>query len=181
MLRNTKNNLVYFRFPYEFVPEEISNKYDPLLKAYQTPFKSTVEYLNSLITNITLPSISVDNIQQTHARATRNFRGGLDIYRGISKEFTIDMRLTEGYLSYFMLYDILIWWNDSVDATDRYINDFELVTLDLQGREVATIKYKEILYNSITELTLAYSDVNAQFNTFSIGFNSNIVDISPKL
>ena len=179
MYRNTKNNLLYFRFPPGFIPDHIEEKYNLLLKQYQSPFKSTREFINSLVIGVTFPSLSYENVQQAHARATRNFRGGTDVFRGIDKEFSIDLRLTEGYLSYFILYETIIWWNDDPEVTDEYLPNFLFKTLDLRGKEVATIEYKEILVNSIGELAVSFSEVDPSFNTFSVGFVSNLIDIKP--
>jgi hypothetical protein len=179
MLRNTKNNLIYFRFPNDFVPKIIDDKYSILLKQYQAPFKSVIEFLNSLVISINFPSLSLETTQQEHGRAPRNYRGGLDVYRAIDKNISIDLRLTEGYLSYFMMYDLFIYWNNNMDANNRYLSPFVFKTLDLRGREMATIKYNEVLYTELGELSLSFSDVDPSFNTFSVGFLSNMIDIQP--
>ena len=179
MYRNTKNNLIYFRFPVNFVPDEIEDKYQPLLKQHQSPFKSVKEFLNSLVISVNFPSVSYDSVQQDHARTPRNFRQGTDVYRSIDKEISIDIRLTEGYLSYFMLYDIFIYWNDNPEATNQYLETFVFKTLDLRGNEMATIEYKEVLFIGIGDLSLSFSDVDPTFNSFSIDFISNIIDIKP--
>lgn len=179
MLRNTKNNLIYFRFPPDFVPQFVEDKYGTLLKQYQNPFKTVREFLNSLVISVNFPSLDYDSIQQDHARTPRNFRPGTDVYRAIDKVISIDLRLTEGYLSYFMMYDIFLYWNDNKEGTDRYLSPFVFKTLDLRGREMATIEYKEILFTSLGELSLSFSEIDPTFNTFNVSFISNTIDIKP--
>lgn len=177
MYRNTKNNLLYFRFPQDFIPLHIEEKYNTLLKQHQCAFKSTREYINSLMINFRLPGLDYDLTSQEHARSPRNFRGGLDIFRSFDKTFSIDIRLTEGYLSYFILLETIIYWNDQ--NTVNYLPKFTFKTMNLRGFEIATVEYSEVLFNSIGELTLTSSDVEPTFNSFTIGFKANLIDIKP--
>jgi len=182
MYRDTKNNLIYFRFPNEFIPQSIGDKYDALLRKHQSPYKSTIEFLNSLVINITFPSVSYDTVQQTSGlRNPRNFRGGLPITQSITKEFSLDIRLTEGYTSYFILYELLLYWNTNTEASKQYLPEFMFKTLDLRGYEISTISFTNILFTGIGELALSYSDTTPTFNTFSINFIANDVDIKPNL
>lgn len=178
MYRSTKNNLFYLRLPVSFVPKEIDDKYSTLLKLHQCPFKSVVEFLNSLIINVSFPSVDYEMVTQEHARAPRNYRGGTDVHRAFSKQIDIDIRLTEGYLSYFMFYDLFMYWNDNEDVSNKYINDLVVKTLDIRGNEMATLEYKEVLLKSVGELNLSFSENDPSFKNFTVTFLSNILDIN---
>jgi hypothetical protein len=82
-------------------------------------------------------------------------------------------------MSYFMIKDIFVYWNDDNDAATQYLPDFKMKTLNLRGKEMATINYKEVLFTGIGELELSFSEVDPSFNTISLSFVSNILDIDP--
>lgn len=179
MYRNTKSNLLYLRFPNGFLPKEVEEKYSVLLKQYQLPFRTVAEYINSLIVNISFPNMSYTSIQQDHKRGPRNFRPGTDVHREIDKNFTIEMRLTEGYISYFILMEIFIYWNENDNYQHQYLPDFIIKTLNLRGYEMATIKYSEVLFTGFGDLSLSFSEVDPSFNTFSLDFGANVIEINP--
>ncbi len=181
MLRNSKGNLFYFRFPKDFVPKEVEDKYQVLLKRYAMPYITVQEYLNSLVISTELPSIDLDLTNQMSATQRRNFRPGLPTSKTIENSFNVVLKLTEGFLSYFMLLDIIKHWNENESYIDKYLPTFVFKTLDFQGYTMADIVYEEVLFSSISNISISYSEVTPSFNNFTVGFRANKVSINPNI
>lgn len=175
MLRSAKNNLIFFRFPQEFVPQEIEDRYSIIFKRDNIPFKSVTEFLNSILVNFSFPTLTRESVEQA-TKVKRTYSTGLDLQRELDKTFTIDMKLTEGYLSYFMLSEIFTYWNTSADTT--WLPRFVFKTLDSFGREIATLEYTYILYNEISSLDLSFTDTDPEFNRITLSFIASEMQIN---
>lgn len=191
MILNSKNNQFVFRFPKGFIPETIEEKYNFYLKRLPTPFENILDYVNHTVQSVTFPSVASDEIEQWVGRKvsvdskniTKNpqyWRQSLDLDRIITKEFTVNMKAADGYLNYWVLFEV---YRDylSIPNMEDYFPDMSLMYLDREGYELLSIDFKQPIMKGISEVEMNYSSTAMEFRTFSTTFKYNVFDIKVKL
>lgn len=192
MILNSKNNQYVFRFPKGFIYPDLEEKYNFYLKRIPTPFESITDYVNHTIQSVTFPSVSSEVVEQyvgrqidtdTRRGLTKNpqqWRESVDFEKAISKEFTINFKLADGYLNYWVLYETYIKYLEYTNMED-YMPDLNLAYLDRDGYELLKILYRQPLISNISELEMNYAATAMEFRTFSMGIKYNIFEIDVNL
>jgi len=178
MILNSKNNSFDFRFPKQFVPTDVSEKYkDYLNKIPGTLFEEPIDFINYGIQAINLPGITYDPItQQDNDGTTRYFRGKVPIQNTITRQFTLTMQLMDGYINYWMMTDILLYYY-APTTKQKYLDDLKIRILDQEGLGIASITFEKPILHQISELNLNMSENVAEFNTFDLNFSYNKFNI----
>ena len=65
MNANANNDLFRFRLTPGFVPKELEDRYMIALEYMKKPYASVLDYINSTIKSITMPSITLPTVVQT--------------------------------------------------------------------------------------------------------------------
>lgn len=178
MILTAKANQFHFKFPRGFFPPEIVEKYEKYLKATPTSFKKLEDYINHTIQAVSFPEISLDNPVQTNAsRFPHKSRNGFEAIRLIDKRFTVDLKHTEGYLSYYVFFESLLEFGSHKELV-KWLPDLSLVTTSFDNLSVVNIKMSEVLYSGLSTLSLNYTNVKNEFNTFQVSFDYNNLDIN---
>lgn len=174
MILNSKNNSFDFRFPKNFVPEEVGKKYEKYLdKIPGTLIKKPIDFINYGIQAVNLPGITFDPVTQSdNDGTTRYFRGKVPIQNTIERQFNVTFQLMDGYINYWVLLDTLLYYYAST-TKQKYLEDLKLRILDAEGLGIASISFDKPILNSISELNLSMSDNVAEFNTFELNFYYN--------
>ena len=196
MILGSKNNQFIFKLPKGFIYPEIEEKYNFYLKRLPEPFENITDYVNHTIQSVTFPSVSSDEIEQWTGRQTsvdnsagsrrgitknpQYWRQSLDFERVMPKEFTVNFKLADGYLNYWVLYETYRQYL-TVPNTADYFPDLHIMFLDRYGYQLLTSTYKQPIIKSISEVEMNYSSVAMEFKIFSLGFKYNNMDISIKL
>ena len=179
MIINARNNQFDFRFPRTFIPEEINKKYkDYLLKLPGNMITEPIDFLNYGVQGVNLTGISFTPVEQTSkiGRA-RMYRTAVDPAELFSKEISIQMQLLDGYLNYFMLWDILLHYY-SHGTKELYIPDgTSLRILDSEGYIIVSSIFKRVLFKEISSLNLAFNNNSPDFTTFDIGLVYNTMEL----
>lgn len=192
MILNSKNNQFIFKFPRGFIYPEIEEKYNFYLKRLPTPFENITDYVNHTIQSVTFPSVSSDEVEQWVGRRTevddsngsrrgitknpQYWRQSQDFEKVIPKEFTVNFKVADGYLNYWVLYETYRMFLMIPNKAD-YFPDLYIMYLDREGYELLTATYKQPLIKSISEVEMNYSATAMEFRTFSLGFKYNNFDI----
>ena len=103
---NARNNDFIFKYPVDFIPKEIADEYNKRLRNIPTPYKRAGDFLNSTIQGISFPSFDVSTVEQ-NAFDKRTYKGAFDLQQSVSREFTVTHKLTEGYINYWLLFEVL--------------------------------------------------------------------------
>ena len=85
MVLNSRNNSYDFRFPRNFIPEEVAEKYKKYLNKIPGGLLSEpVDFVNYSIQGINIPGVTFEPIQQSDwDGTTRNHRGAVPIQNTI--------------------------------------------------------------------------------------------------
>ena len=166
MVLNNRTQLFSFYFPSNYFFPEVNEKYEVYLKRMHLPFESCEDFINSCILNI-------PNASQQHGQYTMEYTTGKELDAIVEKELTITFKLTDSYLSYWII-------RDQIDAYLRYgaiknifWSPLYLTFLSSAGYEINTFEFSQITPISLSELELSYKAEIAQYNTFSLNVHYN--------
>jgi len=192
MILNSKSNQFVFNLPADFLFDSVKEKYDPYIKKLYTPFSNTLDYLNHTIQSVTLPSISIDVIEQNvgpivysddinDPNAVKLMKNTMrwqdaDDLKNIINDMTITFKLTDSYLNYWIIFENLLTYNNITNQKD-YFSDFIINFLNREGYIVLNVKFKMPFPINLTTVDLNYSQVAIDFKTFSMEFIYSNIDI----
>ena len=180
MILNSKNNNFIVTIPQNFIYPDIQKRYGTYLKRLPLPYDSVTDYLNASVQAVTFPSLSMELVEQTLYEDQISAKGGLQPARYLSREFTMTFKTYEGYINYWMMYD-LIWAYWNLDKKSKYLPDITLTFLDHYGYEFLTVVLKQIIIYGISEIELNYSTNTAEFKNFTCNFKYNYIDFKKRL
>lgn len=174
MILNSRNNLFNFKFPRNFIPVEVADKYRKYLNRMPGNLMSEpIDFINYSIQGVALPGISFDPIEQMPNDGTTTYhRGAIPIQNTVERQFTVEMQLLDGYINYWIMQDTLLYYY-SRDNRKPFTDDLKLQILDAEGIHVMSAVFEKPIMNSITELELNMSSNVAEFNTFTLNFYYN--------
>jgi hypothetical protein len=192
-------DLFVFRFPKDFLPEEIEKKYTILLNKEKSLIKTPIEYLNESIQGISFPGISdllVEQQQISQHPENLKAQSGLKLKRvnveptrnnvtyspknilsQIGGEFTVTLRKNQGLYNYFMMYETIFYKvlkeYDNVTKKDDL---FEIDILDSTGKVIGRVKLFQPRIDGIDGLEFSYNKLERQVETFELKFRFNNID-----
>ncbi len=161
-----------FRFPKTFVDPEVEEKFAPYFASKPNVINTVRDFISHSIQSITIPSISQEPaVQQSFGRDT-GYRSSFNENNLFPKEVTVTFLMSEGFLNYFMMYDVFFRKYDH-DNTTKYIDPIQLYILNSKGVRIAYIEYHQVLFKGLTELDLDYTKDDVQPMTFTATFAFN--------
>lgn len=174
-------NQFQFRFSKEFIPEEIKQKYDRVLKYVGTTIKDTLTFLNYSIQSIQLDatSASYDPITQidTHTKWGRQSRSDLTPNALFNKTFTITFKLDSSFLSYFLLKDLFDYYYDFSNK-EKFIPQLPgLQIIDAYGNILYRVNFHNVLFTGISGLEFNFTDTTIDTKTFTTNFSANRINM----
>lgn len=178
MILNSRNNLFNFKFPRNFIPKEVADKYRKYLNRMPGNLMTEpIDYINYSIQGVALPGISFDPIEQSPNDGTKTYhRGALPIQNTIERQFTIEMQLLDGFINYWIMQDTLLYYYSRAKR-EPFLDDLKLQILDAEGIHVMSAVFEKPIMNSISELELNMSTNIAEFSTFQLTFYYNKFNI----
>lgn len=192
-------DLFVFRFPKDFLPAEIEEKYAKILTANKSVISNPVDYLNESIQGVSLPGISdllveqdqISDHQENHA-AQKGINGARiniepvrknvsyspqNILSQLGGEFTVTMRKNQGLYNYFMMYETIFYkslkeYNNVAKQDDIFYIDI----LDESGKIISRIQLFQPRIDGIDGMEFSYNKLERQVETFDIKFRFNNID-----
>ena len=193
-------DLFVFKFPKDFLPDIITEKYTKLINKEKNIIKTPIDYLNESIQGITFPGItellmeqkqySIEHPENHNAQhgllgkrisvepeRANNTYSPKNILSQISNEFKVSFRKNQGLYNYFMLYET-IFYKSTKEYFNTFKNDdfFEIDILNETGNVIIKIKLFQPKIDSIDGLELSYNKLERQVETFDITFKYNNID-----
>lgn len=174
MILNSRSNLFNFKFPKNFIPKEVADKYKPYLNRMPgNIIEEPIDFINYTIQGINIPGVSFTPSEQNFNDGTTKFtRGYIPIQNLVNRELTIKMQLLDGFINYWILTDTLLYHYNK-DNTKPFIDDLKLQLLDAEGIHVMSVVFEKPIMNSISELDLNMAENVADFSTIDISFFYN--------
>lgn len=195
-------DLFVFKFPKDFLPQEIEEKYYKMLNKDKSVIKTPIDYLNESIQGIDFPGLSNIVVEQTQFSPKRhsnpNMPKGINGGRinieparqnntyspanpltQINSEFTVTLRKNQGFYNYFMLYETIFYkvLKEYINVTPRD----EIFTIDIlneSGTIIGKVNIYQPIIDGIDGLQLSYSKMERQSETFDLKFKFNNIDFT---
>ena len=177
MIVNARSNQFIFRFPKAWFPEVVTNKWDPYVLRLPIPFERTESLMTNSIQSVTFPTISMEPVFQTRKLGKQQgYKNSVPIQDLFSKGITVTFRLLEGHINYWIMLDTVLNYLNFQEEK-LYMDEMYLQALDQEGHVVNTIKFDKAYFMNMSEISLAYSDNNPDFKSFSVTFGFNWMEI----
>ena len=102
MILNSRNNTYDFRFPRNFIPDEVADKYRKYLaKIPGNIMAEPIDFVNYSVQGLNVPGINFDPVTQNDwDGTTRYHRGAQPIQNTVERQFTVTMQLLDGFINY---------------------------------------------------------------------------------
>lgn len=179
-----KNNLFRLKIPKGFFPKDIKEKYDKLIQTEDQFYVDLENYLTSEIVNVSFPSFRIDVVDQvdkTGMNFPRRNQGGFNAYRNIDRKLNIEFRHVEGFVTYFAMLETFLKLGSISENNPREEEDYPMFTLQVFNAEnvlLTEMVYDKIIFTDISQVTLNYTQVANQNQTFTCGFAYESLDVS---
>lgn len=183
-------DLFKFSLPKDFLPQQIIEKYSPILNSQPGVLSTPIDYLNESIQGISFPGISDILISQVQhgsngiqrMRDRINTEPRHEIYYAttsnpldkIGNDFKVTFRQNQGLYNYFMLYETTLY-----QLSKEYNREPISLYIELLGEGGKVISYimlKDVLIDGIDGLEFNFSKIERESGTFDLNFKFNNID-----
>ena len=177
-----KNNNFRFAFPKTFIPQEIEDKYSPVLNRIPGNMCDTVlDFLN-----YSIKSINIQVSPNSYEAITQRDRG--TPYERIrrssaypdalfNKDMTITFQLDQAYIIWSVLTDVFIYYYCSDE--DRFIPPFPgMEILDCYHKIMYRIDLNDVLFTSVSGLEFDFSNDNVEQKTIETTWKVSKINVN---
>lgn len=179
MILNSRNANYILNFPKNFLFPEIQNRYRTYLKRLPLPYADVTDYLNASIQSVTFPGAKMEEVEQTLSEDPIRWKGGTN-KNYFEREFTVTFKSYEGYINYWMMFDLFTQYVD-YDNKVEFLPNVTLSFLDHTGFELIVFEFKQLILTEISELQLNFTSNAAEFQDFECKFLYNYYTIKRRL
>lgn len=176
MILNARSNQFQIHFSKTFFYQEVIDKWTPVIVSLKLPYDNITDFMNSCIQSVSFPAISLPTVTQQEGQYETNWRSGKELEAIYDKTLNISFKLTESYISYWILYDqieLFLKYGEKMPWWPPMYLSF----IDNAGFEMVKFNIKYIVPTALSELNLTYSQALAQFQTFTLSLKYNRFDV----
>lgn len=176
ILNNLAQQFVIY-FDYNTIYPEVEEVWMPVIKKNAFPFLSMEDFIGSCIQAVDFPAFNANNISQNLGHYKVNKRTGFEMDAAMDKNITITFKLTESYISYFILRHQFDLYLKYYNVQELYWGPIKMALLDDTGLENIIYSFNQVTPTSISNISLSYAARVSQYNTFTMSFAYNYFDI----
>jgi len=180
MILNALNNQFVISFPPDLFYPELKEKWDPVVQRLKLPYESTTDFMNASIQSIEFPSIDLSNVEQQQSQFKIKYRPGKELEPIFDKNITITFKLSEGFISYWILFEQIeefLKYKDTLPFWPPLYISF----LDHHGFELLAFEFEKIIPKNLSKFNISFATTAADFNTFTMNINYNRFNIKNRL
>jgi hypothetical protein len=151
-----------------------------MIERMRLPYQSLNDFMNSQIQSVVFPSMSIDIATQQRGQYEINYPTGKELEVHMDKTLKITFKLTESYLSYWIIFsqmDTYLHYANEHHRKAFWMEPIELGFLTDSGFRLLNFKFREIVPTDTTSLTLSYAATVASYNTFDWTLKYNLFEI----
>lgn len=173
---NSQSNQFMFKFPTDFIADEVNERLKKYLDKHWIPYMDPMAYLNSTIKEIVFPSVSYEGSDQVHKFGKKvEYKPAGNIYDTFANSLDITLRSVDSHSNYFMMQQI---FNEYYNNTRKnYLPWLDLHILDKDGDFLYSVVFRSSLFKSLSEVRMMYQSFDVTEQTFAITFNFNYMDV----
>lgn len=176
MILNARSNQFQIGFPRNFFYPEVKEKWESVISKLNLPYDTIEDFMNSCIQSMTFPPIQIPSPKQQEGQYEIYWRTGKELEVLTDKTINLTFKLTESYISYWILYDQIAKFLEYGDKLPWWPHMY-LSFIDNAGFEMVKFEIKQIIPISLSELNLSYAQALTNFNTFTLSLKYNRFDL----
>lgn len=180
MILNSLQNQFVVQFPKNFFYTDIHKKWGPIVRRMRLPYQSLEDFMNASVQAITFPDISIPTAVQQQTQFQIKYRGGKELEPVLNKEITVTFKLTEGFISYWILFEQVEKYLEYRE-TPAFWPAMYVSFLDHHGFELVAFTFEKIVPLSLSQFTVSYATTAAQFSSFTLGLRFNRFKIKRRI
>jgi len=177
---NAKLNMFVVWFPKDFFYPEIRERWTPIVKRLKLPYESLEDFFNATVQSVSFPEVILKNASQPQTMFNISYRGGKELEPILDKNLTVTFKLTEGFITYWMLFDQIELFQEYAKKQPFWPSMY-ISFLDHCGFELMAFEFQKIVPSSLSKFDVSYSTVLSDFNTFSLSMTYNRYKIIRRL
>jgi hypothetical protein len=201
MILNSRQSSFLISLPPDFFDKKIVKKYTPYLSSLIMPYDNLEDFMVSTIQSVSFPSLDMKPVTQVrNGGKQQEYKNSLPIVDQFNRELTINFKLTDAFLNYFIFVDNALNYFDfhNIEPTNtqnslgpstripkqelwtgQYFDPIRLSLMSNEGHIVCSLVFEKPMIIGWSELNLSYSSNTPDFNTFSVKFKFFDVKIVP--
>lgn len=174
---SSQSSQFVYNLPSDFLPDESLKEFRPIMEKNWVQYENVIDYINSTIKGINFPGFSIDTPEQRIKRGKKiRYKPTTNINDIVSSnELTITFRSVDSDLNYVILLDIFA--KHYLDTDHLYVAPFILTCLDIHRDAIYQVKFKDIIFKSISENNFNYSNQRIQSKEFTCTFIYDFIDV----
>lgn len=181
-----------FLFPKEFLPPEVTEKWQRKINKDSAVITTPIDYLNESIRGVTFPGMSDLTVtQQQHStNAIKRTLGRINVEPNqnnttyatgnpldkIQREITVKFRMNQGLYNYWMLYET-IFYRYCKPELYKDGDNLEIYILDEDGTRCARVSLEQCHISGIDGLDFSFDKSDRQVDEFSLTIVFNNIDL----
>lgn len=178
---NPQFNLFKIAIPQDFFKDGITKKYDEWLCIEPMNVTKISSAVNQSIQTVTLPSFGLEPVVQQQPAlggAIEVSSTSVSPFESLveDKNFTITLKHTNGFMTYFLLLEHYIQYAESTNGNRpdfTKVPDMSLQITDIHKNILFNFTFQGVTFTGIDELELSKATVQSEFTTFQIRFRFN--------
>ena len=177
-----KNNNFKFAFSKPFIPQEIEDKYSPVLNRIPGNMCETVlDFLNYSIKSVNLqvsPNAYDPILQRDRGTPYERIRRSNAYPDALfNKDMTISFQLDQAYIIWAILTDVFIYYY--CDGEERFIPPFPgMEIMDCYNKIMYRIDFNDVLFTSVSGLEFDFSSDSVEQKTIETTWKVSKIDIN---
>lgn len=169
---NAKLNQFAIWFPKDFFYPEVRERWTPIVKRLKLQYQSIEDFFNATVQSVTFPEIVLPTVSQPQTMFQIQYRGGKELEPILDKSLTVTFKLTEGFLTYWMLFDQIELYQLYRESNPFWPSMY-VSFMDHHGFELMAFEFKKIVPSGMSTFSVSYATVVSDFNTFTLNLTYN--------
>ena len=192
MLFRSRQNSFLVNLPQDFFNQAVNDKYEKYYRNLLLPYKSISDFMASTIQSVTFPGLTSQLPTQTRTLGkVQEVQSSKPIADMFSRDLKLTFKLTDAYLNYFIMMDNILNYLEPANVDEKntgnslgkaltnsvvrnanhpYFSPIRLTLLNNEGYGVSSIIFNRPMITTMSAITLSYSSVTPQFQTFTVDF-----------
>lgn len=180
MVLNNKPQLFRISFPSTFFYDSVCEKWGPIINKMRLPYQTVADFMNSQIQSLSFPGVNLSNPEQGRIQYKVMYPTGKELEPLVEKTLNLTFKLTESYLSYWILWDQMdyyLHYGDIVEREPIWMEPISLAFINDAGFELTEFLFRDITPVSLSEINISYAATVASYNTFTWSLHYNVFEV----
>ena len=178
ILRNLPQ-MFTFRFPQTFFYKEVCDRWEPFVRRMKLPFSTVCDFMNSQVQSVDFPDISLSGETQQQGQYETAYPAGRELGPELTKALSVRLKLTESYMTYWILFDQIDWYLKYGSAHKPvFMDPLALTFLNQKGFGMVTFEFRNVIPEGLTGLPPSFAAQAAASKTVDFRMRYTRYDVT---